>query len=139
MESLIFLVQRISSKIKARAVANVSTQRAYTDRDKETSTTAASDAIIITGVIESKQYRDVMINYIPNAFVQTPVPQDEGDEIIIIKIWVALTEVLCDISPEIYDLYVRFDKKNGEKILYVRMLNAIYGMPIAPLYTIRNF
>ena len=46
----------------------------------------ASGAIIITGVIEAKNGRDVMINGVPNAFVQAPVPQDEGDEIIIMNI-----------------------------------------------------
>ena len=118
MESLIFLIQNQSGKIKARTVANCSTQRAYIHHDDTASPTAANDAIIITGVIEAKQGRDVMINNVPNTFVQTPVPQDEGDEIIIMKIWGALVDILYKKSPEIYEPCVRFDKKNGEKILY---------------------
>ena len=61
----------------------------------------ASNAIIITGVIEATQGRDVMINDVPNAFVQTPVPQDKGDKRIIMKIRGALVDILCDISPAI--------------------------------------
>ena len=51
MESLVFIVQKRSSKIKARTVVNGSTQRAYIDRDYAASPTAAIDAISINGVI----------------------------------------------------------------------------------------
>ena len=43
-----------------------------------------------------------MINYVPNYFVQTPVPHEKGDEIIITKIQGALVDILCEISPKIY-------------------------------------
>ena len=89
------------------------------------------NAIIIPNVIEVKQGRDVMINDVPNDFLQTPVPQNEGDERIIMKIRGTLVDILCKIIPEIYKPCVRFDKKSGEKILYVRMLKAIYGIIIA--------
>ena len=84
-------------------------------------------------MIEAKQGRDVMINDVPNYFVQTPLPQYKGNEIIIMKIWGAMVDILCEIRPEIHKPYVRFDKNNGEKILYVRMLKAIKGILIASL------
>ena len=102
MESLVFLVQNQSGNIKARTVTNDSMQRSYIDRDNAESPTAASNAIIITGVIEAKQGIDVMINDVPNDFLQTPVSQDNGDEIIIMKIRGALVDIICKISPEIY-------------------------------------
>ena len=76
-------------------------------------------------MIEEKQYRYVMINDVPNYFVKTPVPQDKRDERIIMKIWGAMVDILCEISPGIYEPYVRFDKKNGEKVIYVSMLKAL--------------
>jgi len=39
------------------------------------SPTAATDAILITGVIET-EHLDIMTLDIPNAFVQTPITQD---------------------------------------------------------------
>jgi hypothetical protein len=81
MESLLFLVEKRDGKIKARTCANGSTQREYIDREDATSATAATEAILITGVIDAKQRRDIMTNDVPNAFVQTPVPQD-GEQII---------------------------------------------------------
>ena len=74
-----------------------------------------------------------MINDVPNTFVKILVPQDEEDEIIITKIWGALVDIICKISPRIYKPYVMSDKKSREKILYVRMLKALYGMIIASL------
>ena len=68
MESLIFLVQKRSGKIKTRKVGNGSTQRAHIYRDDKASPTAANDAIITTSVIEAKQGRNVMINDVPNDF-----------------------------------------------------------------------
>ena len=51
MESLIFLVQNQSVKIKARTVENGSTQREYIDHDDAAIPTTASNTRIITGVI----------------------------------------------------------------------------------------
>ena len=77
-ERLIYLVQKRYGNIKAKTVVNGGTQRAYIDRANTASTTAARNDIIITGVIEAKHGRDVMINGVPNDFVQAPVPQMKG-------------------------------------------------------------
>ena len=66
-----------------------------------------------------------MINDIPNAFMKTPVHQDEGYERIIMNIWGSVVYILCEISSEIYEPYVRFDMKNGDKIIYVSMFKAL--------------
>ena len=74
-----------------------------------------------------------MINDVPNDFVQILLSQDK-DEIIIMKIWGAMVDILCEIRPEIHKPYVRFDKNNGEKILYVCMLKFLQAMLIASLF-----
>ena len=66
-----------------------------------------------------------MINYVPNDCLQMPVPQDEEDDRIILNIPGALVDILCEINPEIYKPYVRFDKKSRENILYVHMLKVL--------------
>jgi hypothetical protein len=60
MESLIFLTEKRDETIKARVCANGSTQQAYIAREEASSRTAASETILITGVIDAKQNRDVM-------------------------------------------------------------------------------
>jgi hypothetical protein len=63
-----------------------------------------------------------------NAFVQTDV--DEKNQVkedrIIMKIWGPLVDMLLEIAPEISEGYSTYECKT--KVLYVKMLKAIYGM-----------
>jgi hypothetical protein len=93
MESLIFLTDKRDETVKARVCANGSTQRAYISREEASSPTAASEAIITTGVIDAKQKKDVMTLDIPNAFVQTEIALD-GDKIIM-KSRGQLVDIYC--------------------------------------------
>jgi hypothetical protein len=135
MESLLFLVEKRDGKIKARTCANGSTQREYIDRKDATSPTAATEAILITGLINAKQQQDIMTNDVPNAFVQTPIPQD-GDKIIM-KIRGQLVDLLLEIAPEAYKPYIVYE--NNKMVLYVRMLRALYGMLVASILYYKKF
>ena len=135
MESLIFLTEKRDGRVKARACANGSTQRDYIPREDAASPTASTDSVLITGVIEAKQQRDVMTLDIPNAFVQTPIPQ--GDERVIMKIRGVLVDILCQLAPEVYQPYVVEERNN--KLLYMEMLKALYGMLVASLLYYKKF
>ena len=76
MESLIFLVEKRDLSVKARLCANGSTQREYMERDDATSPTVMCESILLTAGIEAKQNRDIMTCDIPNAFVQTDIPDE---------------------------------------------------------------
>ena len=137
MESLIFLTEKRDGKIKARTCANGSTQREYTPKEDAEIPTAATDSILLTGVLDAQQQRDVMTLDVPNAFVQTTVPQEENDEKIIMKIRGALVNLLVEISPETYKDYLIQEGKG--KVLYVRMLKALYGMMKASVLYYKKF
>jgi hypothetical protein len=137
MESLIFLNEKRDETIKARFCANGSTQRAYIPREEASSPTAATEAILITGVIDAKQKRDVMTADIPNAFVQTSIALD-GDKVIM-KIRGQLVDILLEICPGVYDKYVIHEGKQKQKVLYVRMLKALYGMLISSILYYKKF
>ena len=62
---------------------------------------------------------------VPNAFVQTDIPQ--GGKRIIMKIRGALVDILMEIDPA-YQSYVRTDRQG--KIIYVLMRKALYGMMV---------
>jgi hypothetical protein len=115
--------------------ANGSTQRAYISREEASSPTTASEAITITGVIDAKQKRDVMTLDIPNAFVQAKITLD-GDKIIM-KIQGQLVDILLELCPGVYDNYAIDEGKH--KILYVRMLKALYGMLISSILYYTKF
>jgi hypothetical protein len=97
------------------------------EREETLSPTAKGESILLTAVIEAKEGRDVMTVDIPNAFVQTTVPQtdNEGDRITM-KIAGPLVEMLVDLDPEIYKNFVSFE--GNTPILYVHVKKALYGM-----------
>lgn len=135
MESLIFLVEKRDGRIKARTCANGSTQRSYISKDEAASPTAATQAVLLTSIIEAKQGRDVMVIDAPNAFVQTDVPPQE--EKIVMKIKGVLVDILLELCPGVYDDYVVYE--NGEKVVYVEIMKALYGMLIASLLWYKKF
>jgi hypothetical protein len=135
MESLLFLIEKRDGRIKARTCANGSMQREYIDREDVTSPKAVTESILITGVIEAKQQRDIMMNDVPNAFVQTLIPQDR--EKIIMKIRGQLVDLLLEIAPETYEPYIVY--KANKAVLYVQMLRALYGMLIASILYYKKF
>ena len=110
MDSLIFFTEKRDGRVKGRACANGSTQRDYIPREDAASPTASTDSVLITGVIEANQHRDIMTLDIPNAFVQTPIPQ--GDERVIMKIRGVLVDILCQLAPEVYRPYVVEERNN---------------------------
>ena len=138
MESLIFLVEKRDGTIKGRTCANGSTQREYMDRDEAASPTAMTESIIITGVIDAKQRRDIMTADIPNAFVQTDIDKKEIGERIIMKIRGPLVDMLLELSYETYAAYVVYDEGRG-KVLYVAMEKALYGMLQSSLLYYKKF
>lgn len=76
-----------------------------------------------------------MIN-IPNAFVQTRI-EDEKDKVIL-RLRGKLVDLLVKTAPEIYRKHITLGR-NKETILYVRALNAIYGIMKAALLFYQKF
>ena len=87
-------------------------------------------------MIDAKEAHDIATMDIPNAFIQMDIPYDKGQERIILKIHGALVDMLLQIDPGTYALYVSY--KCGEKILYTDILKAIYRMLISALMFYKN-
>jgi len=135
MESLIFLAEKRDGTIKGRACANGSIQRTYIDKEDAASPTVGTEAILITGVVDAKENRDVMTADVPNAFVQTEVDPEDG--IILMKIRGAMVDYLLQIDYARYRDYVTIEE--NKKILYVKMLKALYGMLKSSLLYYKKF
>jgi len=129
MDSLIFLVEKRDGRIKARTCANGSTQRSYIEKEDATSPTVLTEAILITAAIEADQQRDIMTVDIPNAFVQTEIK--DMKERITMKIKGRLAEMLISLDEQRYKDYMVTE--NGEKVIYVQVIRALYGMLQASL------
>ena len=75
---------------------------------------------------------------VPNAFIQAPMSEVKpGKERVMMKITGVLVDMLVQLSPEVYGPYVVFE--NGQKVIYVQVLRAIYGMLQAALLWYKEF
>jgi len=75
------------------------------------SPTAALESIMLTAVIDAKEGHDMMCVDVPNAFIQTAMPKlEEGEERVIMKITGVLVDMLVQLNPELYGLYVVYEK-----------------------------
>ena len=137
LESLIFLVEKKSGKIKARHCANGSKQREWMRSEEAASPTVMTESVLLTATIEAQEERDVATFDIPNAFIQTEVqPRDEQGDRIIMKIKGAMIDMLIDIDDS-YEEYVAYER--GERVLYVHIQRAIYGMLMSGLLFYKKF
>lgn len=136
LESLIFLVEKKDGRVKARYCANGSTQRSYIAKEDAASPTAASESHLLTAVIDAKEERDVMSADIPNAFVQTEM-ETNGKDRVIMKIRGVLVDMLVALNPELYQPFVVIEE--GEKVLYVELLKALYGTLQAAIFFYKKF
>jgi hypothetical protein len=71
--------------------------------------TVATEAVLLSCIIDAKEGRDVTVINIPTAFIQMRV-EDEAD-MAIIKIRGVLVDILVKIAPDVYKSYVTTDKK----------------------------
>jgi hypothetical protein len=87
VESLLFLEEKRDGRLKGRHCANGSTQHDYMTKEDASSPTVMTESIMITSTVEAAEGRDVMTMDIPNAFVQTGITYEDGDQRIVMVIW----------------------------------------------------
>jgi hypothetical protein len=101
--ALIFLTEKRDKSVKGRMVYNRKPTREWLSRKDVASPTAAQESIMIAGVIEAKEERDVMTCDIANAFIQASLlKKDPVDNRVVMKITGVLVDMLVDINRELY-------------------------------------
>jgi hypothetical protein len=71
LESHLFLKEKRDSSIKGRTVTGGNKQRDYITKKDSSSPTVATEAVLLTCIIDADEERDVAVIDIPNAFIQT--------------------------------------------------------------------
>jgi hypothetical protein len=136
--ALMFLTEKRDKSVKGRMVYNRKPTREWLSQEDAARPTATLESILITGVIEAKEERDVMTCNIPNTFIQAYLPKKEpGEDRVVMKITGVLVDMLVDINPESYGPAVVLE--NQKKVIYVEVLKAIYGMLEAALLWYKTF
>ena len=95
---------------------------------------------MLIGVIDANEGRDVMTCNIPNAFIQALMPEvKDGDERVMMKITGVLVDMLVELNRELYGPYVVYERNRRNKVLYVQVMRAIYGMLEAAIIWYKKF
>ena len=100
-------------------VFNGKPTREWLSREESASPTASLEGLVITGVIDTHEGRDIMSSDIPNAFIQAELNRN-GKERIIMKITGVLVDILIKVAPNEYTGSVVMEK--GQKVIYVEIL-----------------
>ena len=114
--------QKRCGKIKGRACADGSRQRRYFKDDENTaSPTVNLETVHASFCIDAFEKRHSVITDIPGAYLHAGIPDDKE---ILLKFVGQFVDIMCKVNPE-YLQFVRYE--NGTKVLYVKVLRAIYG------------
>ncbi len=139
-QALMFLGEKRCGTVKGRMVYNGKPTREWLSREDSASPTAALESIMLTAVIDAHEERDVMTCDIPNAFIQALMPKvKDGDETVMMKITGVLVDMLVKLNPELYGRYVVYERNRRNKVLYVQVMRAIYGMLEAAILWYKKF
>ncbi|GKY97397.1 hypothetical protein MPSEU_000698200 [Mayamaea pseudoterrestris] len=117
---LMFLKRKRCGTVKGRGCADGRKQRAYTAKEDAASPTIATEAIFLTAIIDAMEGREVAVVDVPGAFMQA-----EMDELVHVRFTGKMVELLLEIDREMYEPCVTME--NGEKVIYVELLMALYG------------
>ena len=123
LEAVNLIKEKRDGSIKGRSCANGSKQRKYLkEGESVASPTVSTEANISTLVIDAFEGRDVAVYDVPGAFLQSDIPKDK---VLHMRLRDEFVDIMCQVNPA-YIPFVILDKK-GRKVLYVRILQAIYG------------
>jgi hypothetical protein len=95
------------------------------------SPTIATDALLLSCVINAVEERDVATCDMPSAFMQSDM---KGK--VVMKLEGVMAEVIIKIDPKKYTKYVA--KENGKNVIYVILTKALYGTLQAALLFWQN-
>ena len=117
--------EKYGGVLKGRTCADGSGQRKYLKQDESVaSPTAALESLIMSLVIDAYEGRDVAVFDIPGAYLQAKLSPKDNNEKVLMKLVGDFVDIMCGVNPE-HKKNVVYE--NGRKVLYMEVLQAIYG------------
>jgi hypothetical protein len=92
-----FLTEKRTGEVKARACANGSVQRTHVAKEEAMAPTVTSEAIFIQSTIFAQKNRDVATCDIPGAFLQADNP-----DYVLMRLDGVLTELMVKVEPKLF-------------------------------------
>ena len=131
LQYLMFLKEKRCGLIKARGCADGRSQRGHVPKEETSSPTVATEALILTCVVDAAEKRDVATCDIPGAFMQSDM---KGK--VVMKLEGVMAEVIMKIDRTKYERHAI--KENGKDVIYVILNKALYGTLQAALLFWQN-
>ena len=128
---LMFLKEKRCGTIKGRGCADGRKQPDYLTKEETFSATVATEALLLSCIINAVEGRNVATCNIPGAFMQSDM---EGK--VVMKLDGVMDEVIIKIDPQKNTKYVA--KENGKDVIYVILAKALYGTLQAALLFWQN-
>jgi hypothetical protein len=106
-------------RIKGRTVADGRPQQQLYTKEETSSPTVSTDALMLSLLIDATEHRDVATADVVGAYLHA-----EMEDFTPLKMEGESVDIMCDVNDE-YKLYVCYE--NGKKVLYLKLLKALYG------------
>ncbi|GFH56495.1 hypothetical protein CTEN210_12971 [Chaetoceros tenuissimus] len=114
--------EKRDGKIKGRCCSDGSGQRKFVPREEASSSTMSVESLIALVTIFAFEKRDVAVFDIPVAYLHADLPDDK---FALLKFEGQFVDIMLEVNPDFTES-VRYEK--GKKVLYCRILKALYGM-----------
>jgi hypothetical protein len=119
LRAISMVKEKRCGKIKGRTVADGRPQRSLYTKEETTSPTVSNDALMISALIDGHEHRDVATADVTGAYLHADM-----DDFTLLKVEGPSVDILCSVC-EAYREYVIIE--NGKKVLYLKLLKALYG------------
>ena len=122
MEAISLIKEKRDGTMKGRTCADGSKQRKYLKPDESVaSPTVSTEGLLSTFVIDAYEDRHVAVLDIPGAYLHTGMPDHKR---VVMRLRGQFVDLMCEANPK-YIEFVRYER--GQKVLYLQVLQAIYG------------
>lgn len=88
-------------------------------KEETTSPTISTDALMMSIMIDAHEHRDVATADVAGAYLHADL-----DDFVLLRIEGDEVDIMCKVCAT-YEQFVTYE--NGKKVLYLRLLKALYG------------
>jgi hypothetical protein len=119
LRSISLIKEKRCGKIKGRTCADGRKQRLLYDKSDTSSPTISLDALLMTLIIDAKERRDVATADVVGAYLNADMK-----DFVVLRMEAEAVDIMCKVNPK-YEQYVV--KEKGKRVLYLRLVKALYG------------
>jgi len=119
LRAINLIKEKRDGRIKGRTVADGRPQRSLYDKSETASPTVSTEALLLSIIVDAHEGRDVATADVAGAYLKA-----EMDDFVLMKFTGQSVDIMCEMNAK----YTEFVVVEGEtKVLYVRLLKALYG------------